>query len=326
MFFYIFSKLIFSQTYDYPCPTSDSCNNIEITLERGIYKFECWGAQGGTGVSNGVYKLPGGHGSYVSGFININKTTKFYLYIGGKGGDGSSTKNTQAKSGWNGGGYGGIDTRDNDGSGGGGGSTDIRLISGSWNNINSLRSRIIVAAGGSGSTYEHYGAGGGGLNGLSKTGKDFGSVTQSSITTQTNGNAFGIAGNGNSHIEAPSSGGGGGYYGGYAVAGSGPPYLVVSDSGSSYISGHPSCNSISNTGIHTNSPNHFSGYIFYNTTMINGISTQPNYNSISTINGKTNNGAIRITFINKLINKETKHFKKYNIQLTLSLLIILLLF
>ena len=320
MFFYYFLNLIFTITFDYPCLTSDSCNNNEIFLERGIYKFECWGAQGGFGCTDSKYLLPGGHGSYVSGLININQKTKFYLYIGGKGGDGSPTKNTQAKAGWNGGGYGGIDTSDNDGAGGGGGSTDIRLISGLWNDINSLRSRIMVAAGGSGSVFNHYGAGGGDLNGLSKTGTSFESVTQSSSTTQTNGNAFGIAGNGKSHNYAPSSGGGGGYYGGIAVSGSGSPHLVVSNSGSSYISGHPSCNSISNTGIHTNSPNHFSGYKFYNTTMINGINLQPNYNSETLINGKTNNGAIRITFISNL---ETNNIRKFNIKFVLNFLYII---
>ena len=324
MFLFNFLKLILSTTYDYPCQKSDSCNNLEVTLEKGIYQFECWGAQGGTGTSEGSFKLPGGHGSYVSGLININQTTKFYLFIGGKGGVGSTTKNSKASAGWNGGGLGGADTNDNDGAGGGGGATDIRLTNGLWNDITGLRSRIMVAAGGSGSVHKYHGVSGGSLSGLSTTGVSFESAISSTRTTQTTGNGFGIAGDGKHHANFPSYGGGGGYYGGYAASGSNNGYLSVSDSGSSYISGHPSCNSISNTGIHTNSEVHFSGYKFYNTTMINGISLQPSYNSNNFNFGKTNNGAVRITFIKKFENIEITPSKKFKIFDILFLSILIL--
>src|SRR5690606_21349938 len=95
-----------------------------------------------------------------------------------------------------------------DSAGGGGGATDIRLVSGAWNNTASLRSRIMVAAGGSGSSWSSRSAGG--------------ALTSSAVcsnvgATQTSGNAFGIGGTGVNFSIIPSSGGGGGYYGGFAT-------------------------------------------------------------------------------------------------------------
>ena len=305
--------LLFSFLYDYSCSDSSICNYTEISLNQGIYKFELWGAQGGTGCTDGVHKLPGGHGSYVSGYIKINKKTNFYLYIGGKGGNGSHIPNSQAKSGWNGGGKGGIDWEDNDGSGGGGGSTDIRLLPGEWDNITSLRSRIIVAAGGSGSAFNHYGSSGGTIFGFKKNGISFNSIINSSSTSQIMGNLFGIGEDGKTFNWVPSSGAGGGYYGGVSVSGSQTiPYPAISDSGSSFISGHNFCNSISIDGFHTNTSYHYSGLLFFNSTMKSGIEIQPNYLNNLTIIGKTNNGAIRIIFLdqNEITNKNS-----YNINL-----------
>ena len=284
-----------SATYTY------TGNYVKVDIDRGIYRFECWGAQGGTGCINGKLTVSGGNGAYTSGIITIGYKTSFYLYVGGKGGYPSCSKNAYASGGWNGGGYGGIDTRDDDPSGGGGGATDIRLISGSFSNTNSLRSRIMVAAGGSGSTYGSYGAPGGDLNGYDKTGTGINSIKTTS-TSQTSGNSFGIGGNGDSHKYTPSSGGGGGYYGGYSNSGiQSPTYKAVSHSGSSYISGHKNCNSVSSTGSHTNSPYHYSGFSFINTTMINGVNLMPYPFGSGTMYGKDGDGAIRITFISHYI-------------------------
>ena len=296
----ILNILFLSKIYYYPCSNSNSCNNIEVNLERGIYKFECWGAQGGMGALNGVLTYSGGNGAYVSGYIRIEKLTKFYLFIGGKGGNGSGTRGTSALGGWNGGGRGGIDSRDNDGSGGGGGATDIRLLNGTWNNITSLRSRIMVAAGGSGSCYNTYGAPGGTLTGYEKINTGLKDISSSIKTTQINGNQFGIGGNGNTHQFTPSSGGGGGYYGGFSHLGSENPVIAVSDSGSSYISGHLLCNSINQLGFHVNHSYHFSNLYFYNTTMLNGIQYQPNFLNNNNILGNSGNGVIKITFIEKV--------------------------
>lgn len=65
------------------------------------------------------------------------KGQKFYIYVGGQSGyNGGGSPSTQAYPA-NIGGY-------------GGGATDIRLINGTWNNFESLKSRIMVAGGGGG--------------------------------------------------------------------------------------------------------------------------------------------------------------------------------
>ena len=158
-----------------------------VTLNQGYYRFQCWGAQGGSGCKNGEYVSHGGPGAYVSGYITINTTTTIYCYVGGKGGNGSPKPNTAADGGFNGGGKGGMDLNDDDGSGGGGGATDIRLIDGDINDEDSLKSRIIVAAGGSGSAYFSWGAPGGDLKGYLKTSDSLYSITMSNSTSQEYG-------------------------------------------------------------------------------------------------------------------------------------------
>ena len=321
MFLYILFINNISQTYLYPCGSSSSCNNLEVSLPRGIYKFECWGAQGGTGRTDGVLKFHGGNGAYVSGIINIEYLTNFYLYIGGKGGHASSTSGTSASSGWNGGGRGGIDTRDNDASGGGGGSTDIRLFPGNWNDLTSLRSRLMVAAGGSGSCFNSYGAPGGNITGFDMKYTGFYDVISTTTTTQITGNSFGIGANGLQNQYTPSSGGGGGYYGGVANT-PGGGYTSVSDSGSSFISGHKFCNAINKDGIHLNYPYHYSGLYFYNTSMLTGIEYQPGFLNENLILGNSNNGTIRITYIGQYITNN--NIQKYSIVFLIQFYILII--
>ena len=270
-----------------------------IKLTPGEYRFECWGAQGGIGLNDGEKIYPGGKGAYVSGDIRITARTQLYLFVGGKGEDGNAAKNTVAKGGFNGGGNGGSDTRDDEGAGAGGGSSDIRVVNGSWNNYPSLVSRIMVAAGGSGSVFNTYGAPGGTLNGLMTTGKKIESYGTSSIN-QTYGFALGIGQNGKNRDETPSSGAGSGYYGGLAVDGIDDASLIaVSYSGSSFISGHEGCNAVNDSGAHTNSPNRYPRYIFKNTTMKSG-----NDNFLSPFNvverGHSGDGAIKVTLIKEI--------------------------
>ena len=82
----------------------------KISLSRGVYLFECWGASGGDDGS-----IKGGSGAYVSGRITINKATDFYVYVGKKGVHGTTAS-------FNGGGRGSSNGAS------GGGATDIRLI------------------------------------------------------------------------------------------------------------------------------------------------------------------------------------------------------
>ena len=81
-----------------------------------------------------------------------------FIYVGGKGTNGVTVNNSTnyiTEGGWNGGGNGHQDGDNNDCGGGGGGATDFRVIQGSsngsgWDNLSSLQSRIMVAAGGGG--------------------------------------------------------------------------------------------------------------------------------------------------------------------------------
>ena len=205
------------------------------TLSTGRYYIQVWGAQGGTSLENGQYTTSGGKGAYASGFLTLNKRTQFYLYVGGKGFDGINETNIKADGGFNGGGKGGADLKDYDASGGGGGSSDIRYIC--CDNEESIESRFIVAGGGSGSSFNSYGAPAGILNGFIKTGKGENQIAESKpLTSKFHGE------DGVDHLNVPSSGSGGGYFGGYNVEGqssSSNSYLATSSSGSSYVSGYP---------------------------------------------------------------------------------------
>ena len=253
-----------------------------VTIPPGYYRFECWGAQGGTGCENGEHTTEGGRGAYASGYMRIKEITTFYCFVGGKGGDGSPDNFTIADGGYNGGGKGGMDDRDNDGSGGGGGASDIRTINGNYSDNDSLQSRIIVAAGGSGSAFNAYGAPGGDLTGYVKTANPKDSIIESNTTNQTNGYALGIGEDGHTFKYTPSSGAGGGYYGGSAgQVTESNVYIAVSSSGSSYVSGYDGC-----------TPNE--NYLFRKAEMFHGNQEFLDPFGEKTT-GKIGNGAIVIT-------------------------------
>ena len=124
----------------------------------GTYKFECWGAQGAEGKTHEeLGTIPGGKGAYTSGNLVVSQNATFYVYVGG-----SPAKMT-FPGGWNGGGNGTTNESRPDYTSfqigyGGGGATDIRITPASttdntvWNNTTSLRTRIMVAGAGAGST------------------------------------------------------------------------------------------------------------------------------------------------------------------------------
>ena len=118
----------------------------------GDYKMEAWGANGGDPTKYMLGRRYGGTGAYTSGIIHLEEGQKIYVYVGGKGANGYLPSNyVQIAGGWNGGGYGVDDSNNDECSGGGGGATDFRLVDGAWNSFASLKSRIMVAAGGGGS-------------------------------------------------------------------------------------------------------------------------------------------------------------------------------
>lgn len=255
-----------------------------VASQTGNYRIELWGSASQQLVSNVHYA----RGSYTSGEIVLNQNEVLYLYIGSRG--------DRYKGGYNGGGNSGNFTscassnncvctyNQINGHGGGGGATDVRLNIGTWNSFDSLKSRIMVAAG-AGSSQNP----GGGLNGYDY--QEAGYPTwKPNYGTQTYGGAspvqyqnaaiatpgvFGQGGHGSASIVQGYGGGGGsGYYGG--SGGTGATCGAWSGgSGSSFISGHAGCNAISSSStssniIHTSQPNHYSNKIFHNTIMIDG--------------------------------------------------------
>ena len=311
--------------------------------KSGIYQAELWGASGG----NGSNKTAGGLGSYTSGKIYLDSGEKVYIYVGGQGANppGIGKNYTSGTGGWNGGGDGArMNSSYSNTGAGGGGATDIRLVSGTiyndWSSIESLKSRIMVAAGGSGAigwngTYSS-GSAGGGLIGYDgkcdnevcsyKSHENYGGIggTQSypgyspfSKTTTIGG--FGYGGNA-ATTNNSGSGGGGGYYGGGGGSSDGKG-RTTGGGGSSYISGFNGTDSISELTtqtdiLHTGSAYHYSNYYFDDTQIIDGdgnswlgtkkISSiqQPTYDSTSTQLGNYGNGYAKITFISE--DKKTK--------------------
>lgn len=180
-----------------------------ITLPIGTYKFEVWGAQGGSYNGSGN----GGKGGYSFGQITYTSQTTIHIYIGGMGANGSGRIDGGGDSitrsgGYNGGGYG-----TGYGGSGGGGATDIRTTSGSATNSTSYNTRFIIAAGG------------GGSNG-----------TSNANTHGSNaGVYYGANGCRSRHRSSWSNdegGGGGGYYGGTVNHGDDP---LWSYAGSNYV-------------------------------------------------------------------------------------------
>lgn len=202
-----------------------------ITLPKGQYKFECWGAQGGYR-SSATY---GGLGGYSVGTITLADKTKIFIYVGGAGNTGKTS------GGFNGGGS-------RDSYNGGGGGSDIRI------GQDSLYARVIVAGGGGsdgatnktgmygggtsgGTATQNYGSGGGG-----------GSQTSGGAGGNGNNGSFGAGGKGLSRSSGYGGAGGGGWYGGGGSypdgsgdddrgGGGGSGYVYTASTASNYPSG-----------------------------------------------------------------------------------------
>ena len=165
----------------------------------GIYKLECYGAQGGT--TTNVW-AGGGNGGYSCGYKELKKGAILYVCVGGAGDVHQGGQGTSSYI-YNGGGYGRA-TDGASGAGSGGGATHIATTDrGVLSNYNSYRNEVlIVAGGGGGAAYcsNYYNAGGGSGNSSSGNG--------------TFGQGSSVEGNGRG--SAAAGGGGGGYYGGWA--------------------------------------------------------------------------------------------------------------
>lgn len=185
-----------------------------VTLPKGTYKLECWGAQGGYSSSNsGIEVGMGGKGGYSAGTITLNQKTLIYIYTGGVG---SISGNGKADGGFPNGGSSWASST-SEGAGGGGGSSDIRI------GTDSLYARVIVAGGGGGGGEDNETGGYGG----GETGGTSGSGTPGSQTAPSG--YFGIGG----HTSYDGGGGGGGWYGACPAGGQTTPATGSSGSDTS---------------------------------------------------------------------------------------------
>ena len=296
-------------TLKYPCRAdTNTCSPFKVKFKPGLYFIELWGASGGYSDSHPEL---GGYGSYTSGFLPLPSRTTFYFYLGQQGKyNGFPT--------FNGGGKGSLSQHGDSYSGSGGGSSDMRYTFGEWNDTNSLKSRIIVSAGGAGSANYYVlvqGGHAGGINGYAgsqyKGGETQLSITNSTGASNTQGGisslrsdmssnsiingSFGLGANPISNQYG--SGGGGGYYGG-----GGTPWAGSAGGGSSFISGYQGCDAIFENSTeshiyHSGNPFHYSGKYFTDGIMIDGQHEMPTTDMTSTELGHDGNGYAIITYI-----------------------------
>lgn len=270
--------------------------NVQSTsLSAGKYILECWGAQGGI---SGHSLTNFGKGGYAKGILDISNRTNLFIYVGGKGENGSGTTTTPL-GGFNGGGSGGQGKNDN---AGGGGASDIRI------NTDSLYSRVIVAGGAGGNGCSDYigGSGGGtsGTNGYGSTnyGEGGSAGTQRSggisNTRYATSGSFGVGGGAiPTGGDWGCGGGGGGWYGGasgQSQSGGGGS----GGGGSGWIYTETTYNNWKTNSTEGQSGQWLlnSNYYLTSTELMSGIQTfnDPNGN---TETGHSGNGYVRITKI-----------------------------
>lgn len=249
-----------------------------VTLPKGTYKLECWGAQGGYSSSNsGIEVGMGGKGGYSAGTITLNQKTLIYIYTGGVG---SISGNGKADGGFPNGGSSWA-SRTSEGAGGGGGSSDIRI------GTDSLYARVIVAGGGGGGGEDNETGGYGG----GETGGTSGSGTPGSQTAPSG--YFGIGG----HTSYDGGGGGGGWYGAYPAGGQTTP---ATGSSGSDTSGSPGGSGYVYTSA--TASNYPSGCLLNSSYYLSDAKTIAGNNSFvsptgSSETGHSGNGYCRITVI-----------------------------
>ena len=277
----------------------------------GRYRIDLYGASGGRSYNTFNYTDQSntqiGKGAYTSGLITLHQGEALYVYVGEEGHTPTSLKATTPS--FNAGSSTVVSKDKDDIAGGGGGATDVRLTPGEWNNFDSLKSRIMVAAGGGGnnvsinSTTPVFKATNGGGPEITGTLTAW-NQTWTPIVTQTQGYKFGI---GQSGYESNLSGGGGGggYYGG--VAKEDASQSGRASGGTSFVSGHPNCNAISNLStennmVHLGTPIHYSNKYFTSSVIVSGGGDiyKNNWNNEITFSGNIGNGYAAITLDKEL--------------------------
>lgn len=259
------------------CPYSGSSKTI--TLPKGKYRLECWGAQGGYRSSSRY----GGKGGYAKGTLTLTANTVIILVAGGSGNTGGTS------GGFNGGGK-------RSSYAGGGGGSDVRI-----KNDNYLSRVIVAGGGGSDGASNKPGGYGGGTSGKSAT-ENYGSYgqggtqtgngsgsTSSSPSDNSNYGGFGFGGYGSYRSSGYGGAGGGGWYGG---CGARPDGSGDDDRGGGGGSGY-----IYTSGTSSNYPSGCtlnSAYYLTDTSLVNGGTSFTDYDG-STVTGHSGNGAVRIT-------------------------------
>ena len=208
-------------SYTFTSSSTTTGSVLSVTLPRGEYTFEVWGAAGGTSAhATSATNL----GGYTKGTYKITGASQtLYICVGGQGMTASPYTG-----GYNGGGTGG--GKSGTDSAGGGGATHIATMTGTLRQIGEAnKSKVLIVgggAGGNGCTNWIGGQGGGGntapatvgTGGTSYTpggnpGTTSGAGSMTSITGYAEAPGFGYGGSGDT-VNYGCGGGGGGYYGG----------------------------------------------------------------------------------------------------------------
>ena len=211
-----------------------------IAPTTGTYKLEIWGAQGATDSTT----YHGGYGGYSSGDIQLIKGDKLFIYVGEKGKNINTSKETGEVFAYpNGGAVKTLNIGDHYMIySSGGGSTHISNISGLISNLKDQKNSILIVAGGGGGActwwkIEDHGGSGGGYIGTT-TSKNYTNGNTINFNPTAGSQSSGGSGGGNLYGNNPaswlngkfgigggskvtntvniSSGGGGGFYGGGA--------------------------------------------------------------------------------------------------------------
>ena len=305
----------FIYIFSYPCESRFDCTPYEVNLTKGTYKIECYGG----GLHAG--------GAYTSGILVVEKELSVFFYLGAQGYSTSQFQITSIKPTYNGGGGGNLVASYT-----GNGATDVRLIGNEeWSNFDSLKSRIMVAAGSGGADYGSGGVGGaliggnGGKGSCDETGYcaypyfGYGANNTHGGNGTLNG-TFGYAGS--SLIELNRNGGGGGYYGG----GSSIDIGAGAGGGSSFISGYYGCDAIYENSTygnvyHTGQSIHYSKITFNNPIMQDGNKSFIAPNRKNNETGHHSTGNVVVTILFQQNNTCFKTFARFNHFLCMMLVI-----
>lgn len=217
-------------------------------IRTGTYMLEAWGAEGGSGTTEGAY------GGYAKAQFNLSSGDVLYFYVGGKGYNAVKGESSGGSGGWNGGGNGGAPDGDYFGGGGGGGATHIAVSpigiigSSSLPQLSTFADQeghlLLVAGGGGGGSWK-VSAGAGGIWATEGAGTDAngeaGRNGEGDPLYPWNNGDYSFGGKGHdgqagvSGRAEGSGGGGGGYKGGSSKTGDLTTSSYGGSGGSSFV-------------------------------------------------------------------------------------------